>query len=147
MIPINETVTLGALFRDQRTAEVENIIKAELILFADIISVANNISLKKAERMAEMFIAIPEVKQLRIEELKLFFQEAFAFNYGKLYGGFGWDSLREWFSLYWKQRITTAVEIQLNNHSQNTANEKSPRFLEDRFGNNENHSISKYLKK
>ena len=136
LIPIKDTVTIGALFRDQREMELKNIVQSELILFADLISTSNNISVTKAMLIAEKFLAIPQVKNLRIEELKFFFEEAFNFRYGKLYGGFGWDVLREWFEIYWKERTSTAVNIQLDKHSRNTAGEKEYRTLSsgERFG-------------
>lgn len=73
-----------------------NEIAAELVLFADVINVSQNINPEKARRMAELFLAMPEVHNLTMAELKVFLRDAFNFRFGQLYGGFGWNDLAVW---------------------------------------------------
>lgn len=89
-----------------------NEIAAELVLFADVINVKDNISPDKARRMAELFLAMNEVMNLTMAELKVFLRDAFNFRYGQLYGGFGWNDLAVWLR-HFLEELATAKRTRL----------------------------------
>jgi len=91
------------LNQDRTKALME--VAAELVLFADVINVKDNINPEKAKRMAELFLDMPETHGLKLPELRIFFRDAFNFRFGQLYGGFGWNDLAVWFRHFMEERI------------------------------------------
>lgn len=82
--------------------------------------------------MGKTFADLPEVRNLTLAELKTFM--AFAFKrqaYGKLYGGFGYDTLVEWLQAYMAERTEVIVNYREQQHTQHTAPEKTRRNRSD----------------
>lgn len=67
----------------------------------------------------------PNLKHLSITDLKTFFNLAFKQQkFGKLYGGFGYDTLLDWFNQYFDLRMEEVVNYREREHSNYTAQEK-----------------------
>lgn len=121
---MEKTTTIGYLLKHEPES-VEYIIASEIIIFADILGgTSNAMTVAKAVNIAKKFCELPELKHIRPEELAIFFREAFAFRYGKLYGAFGWGSLAEWWQLFWQERIDTAEDLSLAAHLSQAHQEK-----------------------
>ncbi len=130
---MDQTKTIGQLLKEEPES-VEFIVVGELVMFADILGGTSSVMTPaKALNIGRRFIEIRELKHLRAEELAYFFREAFSFKYGKLYGAFGWDSLAEWWRLFWDERITAAEEMSINDHLARAYEEKIGRTDEARI--------------
>lgn len=110
-------------------------------------SIANYVMLLPANRTlnANSVIAIskaftnhPDIKQLRITELKSFFQMAFIeMKFGKAYGGFGYDTLIDWFNQFNDLRFDEVIRYRENEHMQQTTFEKQTREKGEMLGINQ----------
>lgn len=90
--------------------------------------------------MGEWLTDHPNMRHLTFSELKTFFAVAFKHQkYGKLYGGFGYDTLVEWFNKFFEERTQAVIEYRENQHLRYTATEKNTRSRAegDAFGVNE----------
>lgn len=109
-IPVSLTEAVGVVAPTVRQWVKENRaqavieVAAELILFADVINVKENINPEKSKRLAELLLDMPEAQGLNLSELRVFFREAFNFRYGQLYGGFGWNDLAVWLRAFLEER-------------------------------------------
>lgn len=82
--------------------------------------------------MADAFTQLPELRHLTITELRTFLALAFRRQaYGKLYGGFGFDTLMEWFHTYLEDRQLAIVTYREAEHATRTAMEKGRRERHD----------------
>lgn len=79
-------------------------------------------------KITKTFIQHPDVKNLSVTELKTFLSLALKrMKYGKLYAGFGYDTLLEWFEQFNSERMQSIVEYREGQHAQYTASEKIQR--------------------
>lgn len=70
----------------------------------------------------------PDLKHLSITDLKTFFNLAFKQQkFGKLYGGFGYDTLLDWFNQYFELRTQEVINYREREHTNYTALEKRQR--------------------
>lgn len=82
--------------------------------------------------MGKAFVDLPEARHLTLSELKTFLAMAFKRQtYGKLYGGFGYDTLMEWFNSYMEDRYRAVIDYREAQHNQITAREKTRRDRQD----------------
>lgn len=116
-IPLEKTKTVGQLQKED-PKQVEWIVLGELVMFCDVLGGTTGATMTpaKALNIARLFAKTEELKHIRAEELAMFFRDAFAFKYGKIYGAFGWETLAEWWRLFWDERITTAEELSIEDH-------------------------------
>ena len=79
--------------------------------------------------MGDYFTDHPLLRQLTPDELKTFFQFAFRQQkYGKLYAGFGYDTLLEWLEAFFDERCEMSGQVNEQRHTQYTASEKRGRY-------------------
>lgn len=110
-------------------------------------AIANYVMLLPANRSinANSVIAIskaftnhPDIKQLRLQELKSFFNMAFVeMKFGKAYGGFGYDTLIDWFNQFNDLRFDEVIRYRENDHMQTTSFEKQRREKGEMLGINQ----------
>lgn len=101
-----------------------------------MINVARNMTAAQAVKASELFMQIPNVKHLRLSELKLFFREFMNGAYGKLYEGFGYNNLVDAFNQFFEERVNAIVEYRENEHLRKTDTPPRYRTEGDAFGNN-----------
>jgi len=95
------------------------------------------ISVQGIVNIASSFAEHPDVKNLSLSEMKSFFKMAFQqHRFGKIYAGFGYDTLIDWFNLFFEQRTQAVIEFRENQHQQFTMFEKQRRTRSegDAFG-------------
>lgn len=86
--------------------------------------------------MTKAFSSLPELRHLSMSELKTFFTLAFKRQYfGKLYGGFGYDTLMDWWNSYLDQRQEAILTYRENEHLRYKSQGRE-RGLNDTWGNN-----------
>lgn len=86
--------------------------------------------------MTEAFSNLPEVRHLSLSELRTFFSLAFERQaFGKLYGGFGYDTLMDWWNTYLEQRQEAILTYRENEHLRYKSQGRE-RGLNDTWGNN-----------
>lgn len=110
-------------------------------------AIANYVMLLPANRTinANSVIAIskaftnhPDIKQLRLNELKAFFNMAFIeMKFGKAYGGFGYDTLIDWFNQFNDLKFEETIRFRENEHMQQTSFEKQRREKGEMLGINQ----------
>ena len=110
-------------------------------------AIANYVMLLPANRTlnANSVIAIskaftnhPDIKQLRLHELKSFFHMAFIeMKFGKAYGGFGYDTLIDWFNQFNDLKFDETIRFRENEHMQQTSFEKQRREKGEMLGINQ----------
>jgi hypothetical protein len=110
-------------------------------------SIANYVMLLPANRTinANSVIAIskaftnhPDLKQLRVNELKSFFHMAFIeMKFGKAYGGFGYDTLIDWFNQFNELKFEEVIRYRENEHMEQTTFEKQRREKGEMLGINQ----------
>lgn len=104
-----------------------------------ILPQGRSISPEAVLAMSEDFADHPLVRNLTISELKTFLTMAFKRQaFGKLYGGFGFDTLLEWFNTYMEDRALAVADYRYNQHLTLTSQEKGRRDRQegDAWGNN-----------
>lgn len=86
--------------------------------------------------MTKAFCDLPEVRHLSMSELKTFFSLAFNRQFfGKIYSGFGYDTLMDWFNSFLEQRQQAILNYRENEHIRYKSNFRE-RGLNDTWGNN-----------
>lgn len=86
--------------------------------------------------MTEAFCDLPEVRHLSMSELKTFFGLAFKRQFfGKLYGGFGYDTLMDWWNTYLDQRQEAIITYRENEHLRYKSQNRE-RGTNDTWGSN-----------
>jgi len=109
---------------DQEREAFTNILANDIMRFVSLISAPTNITKDNVYLVSETFLAINDVKHLSLRELKGFLKSAFELKFGKLYGGFGLDTLITWFNDYYSERSKTFDEIHYNEHMRTIGAEK-----------------------
>lgn len=127
---------VSALLNEEESREAfTNIIANEIMVYISIISAHTNINKDNVYIVAERFLAMDGVKHLSLREIKGFLKSAFEQKYGKIYGGFGLDTLITWFNEYYSQRDIAVGEFSHDEHLRLTGKEKALREKPFAFGN------------
>ena len=122
---------------DVRIAEIlrtgnSNIVKvhiAEAIAsYVELVHPNRGITPEQIMNMSDAFLSHPDLRHLSVSELKTFFAMAFKtqrLGSGKLYAGFGYDVLLEWFADYYRQRMDAVITFRERQHSEYKVRERT----------------------
>lgn len=119
---------------EAHTEELINIVANELVNFIGLISTPSSIKTENIWMVSKMFINLPNVKHLSVNELKYFFGQMYSFTYGKIYGAFGWDTLVDWFNQFFETRMDVFANHSEDEHARNVGAEKAQRSKPFEFG-------------
>jgi hypothetical protein len=134
------------LIRNGNKELLQMYITAEIATFASVLPASRSVTPEAVIQIGKMFSEHPDVRHLSLSELKTFLSLAFKRQaFGKLYGGFGYDTLLEWFGLFFAQRIDEVINHRVQTHNQRVQNEKHTRNRQegDAFGANHINTIVK----
>lgn len=124
--------SLGVIMRNGGEDLVRVHVMEAIATYVSMLHASRAIGVDAIVAIVQQFMQHPDVKQLRPSELKTFFALAFTQQrYGKLYGGFGYDTLLEWFNTFYNERIDCIVEYRENEHQRATMWEKQSRYRSD----------------
>ena len=125
----NKPQTLARFLETEEGKEVIRLHATEAIAtYVSLLPTGRAVSAATVITMGDFFTQHPLLRQLTAEELKTFFQFAFKQQkYGKLYAGFGYDTLLEWLTMFFDERCETIADINVQTHNQYTAGEKTRR--------------------
>lgn len=132
-----DKTTVGMALREGQKELVQLHCTEAIATYLSLLPASRSLQPNAILTIGEYFTDIPELKHLTLDELKTFFQFAFKQQrYGKLYGGFGYDTLLDWFNQFWEERLTAIIDYRENQHNNRTAYEKSNRYRSegDAFG-------------
>lgn len=129
--------TIGAILRSHNEQFVVATIGESVAFYNSMLPTGKALSIAGVMNIASTFAEHPDLKHLKLSELKTFFTMAFKQQkFGKLYGGFGYDTLLDWFNQFNEQRLDEVIAYRENEHAQVTAFEKQRRTRSegDAFG-------------
>lgn len=116
------------LLRNGNKELLQMYLTAEIATYASLLPASRSLSPEAVVTMGKQFIEHPDVRHLSLSELKTFLSLAFKRqSFGKLYGGFGYDTLLEWFNLFYAQRIDEIIDYREQTHTKYTQSEKTTR--------------------
>lgn len=129
--------SVGAMIRNGGMDIVKVHVTEAIATYVSLLHNSRAISVESIITMAEYFLEHQDVKHLKASELKTFFLMAFKRQkYGKLYGGFGYDTLLEWLNKFLDERLDAILDYRDKEHTANTYYEKQRRTRSegDAFG-------------
>lgn len=107
---------------------ISGFLVAEVSEFCKMLPPGRSLPAPSIIAIGKTFTENPELKNLSFVELKTFLSLALKrMKYGKLYAGFGYDTLLEWFEQFNSERMQSIVEYREGQHAQYTASEKIQR--------------------
>jgi len=116
------------LIKDGHKNLIQLHVTEAIATFSSMIATNKTTSPEAIMTMGEWLTDHPNMRHLSLSELKTFFAVAFKYQrYGKLYGGFGYDTLVEWFNKFFEERTEQLVSYRENQHLRYTATEKNSR--------------------
>jgi hypothetical protein len=124
----NQSVSIADVIRNGGKQMIQLHITSALATYLSLIPASRGLSNDSILAIGELFTDHPEIKHITIDELKLFLTFAFKQQkYGKLYGGFGYDTLLEWWNEYFEDRTKEVIKYRENEHTTQTTFEKGRR--------------------
>lgn len=133
----DDKLTIGKLIRSEQKPYVIATISEAVAFYNSMLPSQRALSVQGIINIATTFTDHPDMKHLSLSELKTFFNLAFKQQkFGKLYGGFGYDTLLDWFNLFFEERMQETIRYRENQHVQQTMYEKQRRTRSegDAFG-------------
>lgn len=130
-------LTIGAIARNDNQQFIVATIGESVAFYNSMLPTGKALSVAGVMNIASTFAEHPDLRHLKLSELKTFFSMAFKTQkFGKLYGGFGYDTLLDWFNQFNEQRLERTIDYRENEHHQNTTFEKQRRTRSegDAFG-------------
>ena len=130
-------LTIGAITRADNHPFVVATIGESVAFYNSMLPTGKALSVAGVMNIATTFAEHPDLRHLKLSELKTFLTTAFKQQkFGKLYGGFGYDTLLDWFNQFNEQRLEQVIEYRENQHNQATTFEKQRRTRSegDAFG-------------
>jgi hypothetical protein len=143
----NDLTRICDVYKNGHQDLIVGFIISELSDFCSMLPQQKTITPQAVILMGKSFAENPDVKNLSFTELKTFLSLALKrMKYGKLYGGFGYDTLIDWFTHFYNERVESIIDYRESKHSFYTQNEKVKRYRSegDSFGAN---SIKDIIKK
>jgi hypothetical protein len=108
--------------------EIVKVHVAEAIAsYVELVHPNRGITAEQIVNMSDAFLHHPDIRHLSVSELKTFFTLAFKvqkLGSGKLYAGFGYDVLLEWFADYYNQRMNAVIALRERQHSEFKSRER-----------------------
>lgn len=135
----SKDASVGRMIRDGAEAVVKVHVMEAVASYVSVLHPSRGVSVESIVTMVDYFVNNDDVKQLKPVDLKTFFDLAFKRQkYGKLYGGFGYDTLLEWLNLFLDERMEEVINYREQQHQSFTTFEKQRRTREegDAFGIN-----------
>jgi hypothetical protein len=133
----SDEATVGAIIRANNQQFIVATIGESVAFYNSMLPTGKALSVQGVMNIASTFSEHPDLKHLRLSELKTFFSLAFKQQrFGKLFGGFGYDTLLDWFNQFNDQRMEQVIDYRENQHNQATTFEKQRRTRSegDAFG-------------
>lgn len=128
----NNLTRVGELMREGQKELITMFITAEVAQYCAMLPASRSVSPEVVMLIGKTFSEHPDVRHLSLTELKTFLSLAFKRQeYGKLYGGFGYDTLLEWFNLFYIQRTESVMNYREQEHTIRTQREKIARYRQD----------------
>lgn len=124
----NQSLTISKIIQDDGAKKfLVNSVTTQLQAWLSLLSTTGNMDSKTTYRIVQEFFKNNLVKNLNIHELKFFLSECTSMKYGKVYHGFGFDVLMDWFEKYWDIREREFETQRENQRMELTAHEKARR--------------------
>jgi hypothetical protein len=122
---------IGALYR-QSAGKAQELVTLQvteaIATYVSMLPTSRAVAAEACIAMGKAFADLTEVRNLTLGELKTFLELAFKRQaFGKLYGGFGYDTLVEWLNAYFDERTEGIVQHRENQHLLATQGEKHRR--------------------
>ena len=130
-------LTIGAIARNDNQQFIVATIGESVAFYNSMLPTGKALSVAGVMNIASTFAEHPDLRHLKLSELKTFLSMAFKTQkFGKLYGGFGYDTLLDWFNIFNEQRLERTIDYRENEHHQITTFEKQRRTRSegDAFG-------------
>ena len=130
-------LTIGAIARNDNQQFIVATIGESVAFYNSMLPTGKALSVAGVINIASTFAEHPDLRHLKLSELKTFLSMAFKTQkFGKLYGGFGYDTLLDWFNIFNEQRLERTIDYRENEHHQITTFEKQRRTRSegDAFG-------------
>ena len=130
-------LTIGAIARNDNQQFIVATIGESVAFYNSMLPTGKALSVAGVINIASTFAEHPDLRHLKLSELKTFLSMAFKTQkFGKLYGGFGYDTLLDWFNQFNEQRLERTIDYRENEHHQSTTFEKQRRTRSegDAFG-------------
>lgn len=116
---------VGQIMRDGGTDLIRLHVTEAIATYVSLLPSSRMVTPEAIVTMGQYLTEHPDIKHLSVTELKTFFNLAFKQQrFGKLYGGFGYDTLLDWFNQFFEMRIQEVVEYREKQHTYYTQNEK-----------------------
>lgn len=131
--------SVGRMLANGGEAIVKVHVMEAVASYVSVLHPSRAISVESIVAMVDYFVHNDDVKQLKPVDLKTFFDLAFKRQkYGKLYGGFGYDTLLEWLNAFLDERMEEILNYREQQHDALTTYEKQRRTRSegDAFGIN-----------
>ena len=117
---------------------VTGIIAEAIASYVMLLPANRTINANSVIAISQAFTNHPDIKQLRLNELKSFFNMAFVeMKFGKAYGGFGYDTLIDWFNQFNEMKFEEVIRYRENEHMHHTTFEKQRREKGEMLGINQ----------
>jgi hypothetical protein len=130
-IQSNET-KIGQVIREGGLELIKLHVTEAIATYISLLPQSKSMSPEAIITMGTYLSEHPDMRHLSISELKTFFNLAFKQQrFGKLYGGFGYDTLLDWFNQYFDLRMQEVINYREREHTYNTQQEKQRRERTD----------------
>jgi hypothetical protein len=128
----NKSIRVGEIIRNGGKDLILLHVTDAIANFVIMLPPQRGVSTEAVIQISKAFTELHELKHLSIDELKTFLSLALKkMKFGKLYAGFGYDTLIEWFNAYFEERTEEVIRFRQEQHSNNSANEKTRRERSD----------------
>lgn len=128
----HKTTRIGELIRNDCREIVQLHITEAISSFVMLLPAQRTITPQAVLQIGKLFTENDDLKHLSIQELKTFLSLAFKqMKFGKLYAGFGYDTLLDWFAQYCEDRMSEVIKYRENEHIRHTMYEKQRRNRSD----------------
>ena len=122
------STSIYSILQSENADFVTGIIAEAIANYVMLLPANRTINANSVIAISKAFTNHPDIKQLRLNELKSFFHMAFIeMKFGKAYGGFGYDTLIDWFNQFANLKFEEVIRFRANEHSQQTTFEKQRR--------------------
>ena len=132
---LQESTSIYSILNSENADFVTGMIAESIANYVMLLPANRSLNANSVIAISKAFTNHPDIKQLRITELKSFFQMAFIeMKFGKAYGGFGYDTLIDWFNQFNELRFEEVIRYRENEHMQQTTFEKQRREKGEMLG-------------
>jgi hypothetical protein len=135
---LQPSTSIFSIMQSENAEFITGMIAESIANYVMLLPANRSISANSVIAISKAFTNHPDLKQLRVNELKSFFQMAFIeMKFGKAYGGFGYDTLIDWFNQFNELKFEEVIRYRENEHIQQTTFEKQRRDKGEMLGINE----------